>query len=417
MDDVIKPIERHLVPLNHALTTMRTLRNVEKSKFNFKKFDNFYERTNGVKIRRFQSQPIYYFMREINSDRNKLNKEQKRVVDKYLLEAKLFGTHLPHNELNNLNSIHRKLIEEKTVYRQKLEEATKRFTHTIDDPLLLQVFPDELIAAIGSHSNATVTLHSSVFNPFMEYCPDRVLRWNLWVAYNSRASPALDSRLSNSINIEQIRSLRKKQAQVLGYDNYVELSMETKMAKNINNVKALISTLHSKSKVAFDNSLKELTDFAQQSGSFESQKLELWDLPYWQRKLLKDKYSIEDSVIKQYFTLDSVLIGLFELVHKLFDIRIEEVVSGQFDPWHKDVKLFRILSAKNGIIGSFFFDPYSRLNEKSDGVWNDFPLSRCDFLNIKPLSYFIMNLPKPLISGQSVQLSFTQVLALFKQVL
>jgi oligopeptidase A len=416
LEEVIKPIEQHLVPLNYALITMRTLRNVEKSKFNFKTFDKFYERINGVKIRRFQSQQIYYFMREIKSDKNKLNNEQKRIVNKYLLEAKLFGTHLPLNDLNSLNTIHKQLIDEQNNYRKKLDEATKRFTHTIDDPLLLQVFPDELIAAIGSHSNATVTLHSSVFNPFMEYCPDRLLRWNLWMAYNSRASPATDPRLSNSVNIEEIRSLRKKQAQLLGYENYVELSMETKMARNVQNVKAMISTLHSKSKSAFDNNMKELTNFALER-NFESEKLELWDLPYWQRKLLKSKYSIEDTLIRQYFPLNSVINGMFKLAEKLFHIKIEEVLSGQFDSWHKDVKLFRILSAKSGIIASFFFDPYARINEKSVGAWNDMSLPRCDSLKTKPLSCFITNLPKPLINGQSTQLSFTQILLLFKQVL
>ena len=412
---MIRPIEQKLVALDFGLSTLRTLRHVDKSRYNFNNFDDFFNRMNGVKTRRFQSQQIYYFMREINSNRDSLNNQQKRVVDKYLLESKLFGTHLTANDKINLDQIHQSLHNEKVEYRQKLDEATKRFSHTIDDPALLQVLPDELIASIGSHSNATVTLHSSVFNPFMEYCPDRLLRWNLWVAYNSRASPSNDSRLSNSINIEQIRSLRRKQSQVLGYENFAEMSMETKMAHNLDNVKAFITTLHIKNKPSFDFKLNELTDFAQKSGSFEADRLELWDLPYWQRKLLKTKYSIEDSAVKQHFPLDAVLKGMFELTESLFNVRIEEVSASQFESWHKDVRLFRILSEK-GLVGSFFFDPYTRINEKSPGSRNELALVKCDSLNTKPISYLISNLPKPLFTGHSTQLSFTQVLSLFKQV-
>ena len=368
-----------------------------------------------MKSRRFQSQQIYYFMREINSNRNRLNNQQKRVVDKYLLEAKLFGTHLSSDETNALKEINTNLNVERNQYRYKLEEATKRFSHTIDDPMLLQVLPDQLIASIGSHSNATVTLHNSVFNPFMEYCPDRLLRWNLWIAYNSRASPANDSRFSNSIHIEKIRDFRRKEAQMLGYDNYVDMSMETKMAHSLDNVKAFITTLHIKSKSSFDANFKELSDFAKQSGSFEGDRLELWDIPYWQRKLLKDKYDTEDHEIQQYFPLKSVLNGMFQLTEDLFDIRIEEVESSQFDPWHKDVQLFRIIS-KNEIIGSFFFDPYARLNEKNSRAQNEFPLLKSKSLETKPISFLITNFPKPLFKGQSTQLSFAQILVLFKQV-
>ena len=250
----------------------------------------------------------------------------------------------------------------------------------------------------------------------MEYCPDRLLRWNLWIAYNSRASPSTDIRLSNSIKIEEIRSLRKRQSQLLGYDNYVDMSMKTKMAHNSDNVKAFITTLHLKSKSSFDTNLKELSDFAQQSGSFEAERLELWDLPFWQRKLLKAKYQIEDNAIKQYFPLDAVLNGMFELCRNLFDIKIEEVIDSEFDGWHQDVRLFRILSAKHGIVGSFLLDPYLRINEKDTRALNELALVRCHSLETKPISYLITNLPKPLFKGHSTQLTFAQILVLFKQV-
>ncbi|XP_054168272.1 uncharacterized protein LOC128965586 [Oppia nitens] len=415
LDETIQQIEDRLVSLDYGLSTLRTLKNVDKNTFGFKYFNQFFSRIQELKIRRFLSQPIYYYMREINSNRDKLNNQQKKIVDKYLLESKLFGANLSTNELSALNEIHKELSEEKTKYKYNLTEATKRFSHAIDDPALLQVLPDELIASIGSHSNATVTLHSSVFNPFMEYCPDRLLRWNLWIAYNSRGSPLNDSRLSNSVCIEKIRGLRRNEAQVLGYDNYVELSMETKMARNLENVKNFITTLHSKSKLAFDANLKELNEFARNSGSFDADKVELWDLPYWQRKLLKSTYDIEDTTVKQYFTTDSVFNGLFNLAERLFNIKIEEVMKPQFNGWHEDVRLFRILSPNTGIVASFLLDPYSRLNSKKNMSYVELALNHCHSQQTKPMSFFITNFDKPLVKGQSTQLSFSQIIILFKQ--
>ncbi|CAG2166855.1 unnamed protein product [Oppiella nova] len=415
-DEVMAQIEERLVPLDYGMSTLRLLRAVDKQRYDFRHFDQFFNRITATKIRRFRSPQIYYFMRESDSNRDQLDGQQRRVVDKYLLEAKLFGTTLSAQESPILAQIHTNLAEEKTKYSENLAEATKRFSHTIDDPSLLGVLPDELIASIGSHSNATITLHSSVFNPFMEYCPDRSLRWNLWLAYNSRSSPSNDRRISNSIPIENIRALRRKQAQVLGYENYVELSLETKMARTVDNVRTFVSTLHTKSKHAFDANFKELTEFAEHSGSHESgAKLELWDLPYWQRKLLKSKYSIEDTRVKQYFPLSAVLNGMFRLAENLFDVKVEEVPTDRFESWHKDVLFFRILSPKQGIVGSFYLDPYARVNQKSRFSYNELSLNRCHSLQTKPISCLIANFAEPLISGQSTQLSFAQIISLFKQ--
>ncbi|CAG2117991.1 unnamed protein product, partial [Medioppia subpectinata] len=409
-DEVMAQIEQRLVPLDYGLCTLRLLRNVDKNRYDFRHFDQFFNRISMAKVRRFQSQPIYFFMREIQSNRDQLTGAQKRVVDKYLLEAKLFGSTLSAAELSALNQIHKDLAEERGKFNHNLMEATRRFTHTVDDPALLAVLPDELIASIGSHSNATVTLHSSVFDPFMEYCPDRALRYNLWCAYNSRAAPGNDRKISNSIIIENIRFHRKQQAKVLGFENYIDLSMETKMAHNLDNVRTFISTLHTKSKPAFDANLKELTDFARESGSHEGEKLELWDLPYWQRKLLKVKYSIEDSAVKQYFPLNAVLDGMFGLAERLFDIKIERVMK--VDAWHKDVQLFRIMSTNTGaIVGSFYFDPYCRLNHKTSTSYNELALNQYNLLSTKSVSYLITNFAEPVIDGQSTQLSFSQIIS------
>lgn len=412
-DELIYLIEKHLVPLDFALRTTNFLKNVQSDKFNFVHFDRFYNRVCGVRSKRFHNEKIYYFLREINSDRDQLSHQQKRVLDKYLLEAKLSGINLSDEDKDKLRILNNNLHTEKVKFSENLNEATRRFKQTIDDPSLLHVFPDELISAMGNHNNVTVTLQTSIFMPFMEYCPDRMLRWNLWQAYNSRASPLVDPKISNSLHIEEIRSARKKMAQTLGFENYAELSMQTKMAGSIENVKSMINTLHSKSAPKFQECLTNLSDFAEKSGEKLGQ-LQLWDLPFWQRKLLKSQYCLDDATIKSFFPLSSVLDGMFQLAQRLFSIKIEEVSNKNFDPWHPDVKLFRILT-KKGVSAHFLFDPFSR-NDKLEGSWIENTLSLSDSLKTKPLAYFVMNLSKT-SNEKHVLLSFNDVLILFKEVI
>jgi oligopeptidase A len=136
-------------------------------------------------------------------------------------------------------------------------------------------FPKSLLAATAKDPSKpgqgpwTVTLKQSVASTFMQYCPMRELRWNLWQASVRRCSNEGERELNNSVHIELLRSLRKDQAKLIGFESYTDMSMQTKMAGKVDTVKAMIATLLLKGASLSDQNLKfsKLSAFFSQTGS------------------------------------------------------------------------------------------------------------------------------------------------------
>jgi oligopeptidase A len=127
--------------------------------------------------------------------------------------------------------------------------ATEAFQQIIGDGSVTRDFPKSLLAVTAKDPSKagqgpwTVTLKQSVAVPFMQYCPMRELRWNVWQAGVRRCSNEGERELNNSVHIEQLRSLRKDQAKLLGFESFADMSMETKMAGKLDTVRAMVATL------------------------------------------------------------------------------------------------------------------------------------------------------------------------------
>ena len=290
-------------------------------------------------------------------------------------------------------------------------------------PRVIGHYPTELLQTIATdplnHTKGPwkITLQPNVYPGFIENCPDRILRWNVWQAYNTRSSGYADKNLSNSIHIEEIRFLRHTQANLLGFKSFVDMSMETKMAGNVEHVRQMIGNLLDYSRPAQETEIKQLQQFAE-GGGFKG-NLELYDIPYWKRKQLKSAYNYDDEVIREYFPLPNVLSGLFDISEKLFQIKIVERTS-DVDTWQEDVKFYDVFdvshdgSSANPIAG-FYLDLYSREDEKTRvqgqmvGVRN-----RCRISDNVPLSALMFNFPIPLYGKPSL-LQFNDVQTLFSK--
>lgn len=200
------------------------------------------------------------------------------------------------------------------------QNATEAFQQIIGDGSMTRDFPKSLLAATAKDPSKpgqgpwTVTLKQSVASTFMQYCPMRELRWNLWQASVRRCSNEGDRELNTSVHIETLRSLRKDQAKLIGFESYTDMSMETKMAGKVDTVKAMIATLLLNGKIlgwyklryiinypyflakpAQDEEISILRKFAQERG-FEGELMP-WDIAYWKRK---QQRTIFKSVLLNY---------------------------------------------------------------------------------------------------------------------
>lgn len=270
--NILNSLEHMAAPLDTTWGLSKTLYLGHRSLMPTKCYMTIHERAKRARAAKFNSSQIYDLFKYEYNSKNKHMEEDKRVLKKYLTEGKLNGLELNIEQKVQLNEVTTKLGIECTKFKNKAEIATKQFSHVIQDPQLVRDFPQHLLElmviddAKPQKGPWKVTLQPHLSTPFMEYCPDSELRWNVWQAQVRRSSGYADKLLENSTHIEEIRFLRREQAKILGFKTYADISMETKMAGTVNNVKITLNKLLERAFPAQQLELRSLNDFATERG-------------------------------------------------------------------------------------------------------------------------------------------------------
>lgn len=412
-------IEQLAAPLDTTWGLAKTLYLGNRSLMPTKSYMTIHERAKRARATKFNSVHIYNLFKDEYNNKKTHMEEDKRVLKKYVTEGKLNGLDLNPEEKAQLNEVTSKLGNECIKYRGKFETVTKKFQHIINDSTLVRDIPNHVLAGMCVDDKNPlkgpwkVTLQPNVYGPFMEYCPDADLRWNVWQAQVTRASGYAEKSLENSTHIEEIRFLRKEQARLLGYETFAQMSMETKMAGNVDNIKNTLGVLLERALPAQHYELESLQDFAAERG-FDG-NLNLWDIPYWKRKQKKSLYNYNEELLREYFPLPKVLNGLIDLTEKLFNITIKERTG--IKAWHKDVRYFDIFEPHSSApVAGFYLDLYSRKDEKlrtqEYSGWMVSIRNHSFVTDTKPLASLIFNFQPPKIDKPSL-LSFDEVKLLF----
>ncbi|XP_035231732.1 probable cytosolic oligopeptidase A isoform X2 [Stegodyphus dumicola] len=416
VQNVILPLDRLSGPLDFAWGAFKLLYTVRRNDNLADAYVKLHPRLLKAKREKYLSASIYGAFKELKENEKQLTEPVRRITDKHLLESHLSGMDLTDNAYKHFQSVMKKLDQHRINYKMKLKNSTSSFYHDLEFDHVKH-FPREILKLFAvdsariSNGPWRLILEPHIYQYFLEYCNVRLLRWNAWYAYNVRASSTSGQSLNNSIEIEELRYQRSELAKVLGFKSYADLSMKTKMAGSVENVLEMITTLHVKSQATTLKEIQELQDFAKQNG-FE-EKLELWDIPYWQRLHKEELFNLDDAVVRQYFPLPCVLKGIFNLCHKLFGITIQEA-SSNVDTWHPDVTYYKILDGNGKQIASFYMDPYFRGNEKSLGSWMEVGQNHSDVTGSEPLAYMIFNFHPP-VSSQPSLLTFEDLKILLQK--
>ncbi|XP_054718901.1 uncharacterized protein LOC129228257 [Uloborus diversus] len=415
VQNVILPLDRLTAPFDFAWGAFKLLYTVRRNQSIADAYVKLHPRIIKAKREKYLSPAIYKAFKELKSNENQLTEPVRRIVDKHILESQLSGMDLSDKAYDHFQTIVRKLDEGRGKYKHKLVQATSSFSHDLqfDD---IKNFPKEVLKFFAADPTNvargpwTLTLEPHVYNCFMEYCDNRLLRWNAWFANHIRATSTSDE-LNNSLEIEEIRHQRTNLAKLLGFDTYAELSMKTKMAGSVENVMELITTLHVKSKDVTLKEIETLEEFANANGFAD--KLQPWDIPFWQRLHKEELFNVEEATVRQYFPLPVVLEGIFGLIKKLFGITIQEAKEN-VDVWHEDVSYYKVTDESGKEIASFYMDPYMRVDEKMRGAWLEVGRNRSDVYGSEPLSYLVFNFHPPSFGKPSL-LSFSDLKVLFKK--
>ncbi|WP_028695822.1 oligopeptidase A [Pseudomonas cremoricolorata] len=297
---------------------------------------------------------------------------QKTILEHALRDFRLSGIDLPLEQQQRYAQVQSTLSELGSRFSNQLLDATQAWSKHVTDETALAGLPDSAKAQMAAAAQAKgldgwlITLEFPSYYAVMTYASDRSLREELYAAYCTRASDQGPNagQFDNGPVMAQILDLRQELAQLLGYPNYAELSLATKMADSSEQVLSFLRDLAQRSKPFAAQDLEQLKAYAAEQGCSD---LASWDVGYYGEKLREQRYSVSQEALRAYFPIDKVLSGLFSIVQRLYGIEITELKG--FDGWHADVRLFEI--RENGQhVGRFFFDLYARANKRG-GAWMD----------------------------------------------
>ncbi len=211
--------------------------------------------------------------------------------------------------------------------------------------------------------------------------------------------------------MEKTLALRYQKAQLLGFNNYAELSLATKMAKTPTEVITFLEDLANKSKHQAERDLDELRAFALQHYGMDD--LQPWDIGYYSEKMREHLYQFSEEQVKAYFPITRVLPGLFAIVNKLYGLQITEIKD--FDSWHPDAQFFQIHDKNGQLRGQFYTDLYAR-PKKRGGAWMDDCVNRkksADGIQT-PVAYLTCNFTPP-TGNDPALLTHDEVITLFHE--
>jgi len=343
---------------------------------------------------------------------------QKTILEHALRDFRLSGIDLPAEQQKRYGEIQMKLSELASSFSNQLLDATQAWTKHVTDEAALDGLTDSAKAQMQQAAEAKgldgwlISLEFPSYFAVMTYANDRALREELYAAYCTRASDQGPNAGQNDNGpvMNEILALRQELAKLLGFGNYAELSLASKMAESTEQVLSFLRDLGVRGKPFAEQDLRELQAFAAEQGCNE---LQSWDVGYYSEKLREQRYSISQEILRAYFPIDKVLTGLFAIVEKLYGIQINEL-SG-FDTWHPDVRLFEI--KENGAhVGRFFFDLYARANKRG-GAWMDGARDkRRDATGklISPVANLVCNFT-PAVGGKPALLTHDEVTTLFHE--
>ena len=343
---------------------------------------------------------------------------QKTILEHALRDFRLSGIDLPEAEQQRYGAVQMKLSELASKFSNQLLDATQAWTKQVTDEAALAGLTASAKAQMKQAAEAKgldgwlISLEFPSYFAVMTYADDRALREEVYAAYCTRASDQGPNagKYDNGPLMLEILALRQELAKLLGFANYAELSLASKMAETTDQVLHFLRDLGVRGKPFAEQDLRELQAFAAEQGCAD---LQSWDVGYYSEKLREQRYSISQEILRAYFPVDKVLSGLFAIVEQLYGIQIEEL-SG-FDSWHPDVRLFEI--KENGAhVGRFFFDLYARANKRG-GAWMDGARDKrrdADGKLISPVANLVCNFT-PAVGDKPALLTHDEVTTLFHE--
>lgn len=324
------------------------------------------------------------------------------------------GANLPPEQRARFAEISEELSLATLKFGQNVLAATNAFVLHLTEASELDGLPDFVREMAASEASGRgekgwiFTLDQPSYGPFLKFSRRRDLRERIWRAYNSKC---IGGEHDNTALIRQIVALRTEKAQMLGYPTYAEYALEERMARNARTVEEFLSKLMTPSLPAARRDVSEIQGYAKDNG-FEGELMP-WDFSYWSEKLRKERYDLDDELLKPYFRLDAVQTAVFDLAGRLYGLRFRE--RDDLPVYHPDVRVFEVREESGRFMALFYLDYFPR-SSKRGGAWmTSFRELSCrDGREERPFVSVVTNFTKPTAEKPSL-LTFYEVTTLLHE--
>jgi len=349
-------------------------------------------------------------------DQLELNPEQRQLLEKYYRDFVRAGANLDETKKARLKEINQELSVLELKFAENVLKDTNAFELVIDNQADLQGLPPNVIAAAaeaakerGKEGKWVFTLHKPSLIPFLQYSPRRELREKIFKAYINRGNNG--NAYDNKANIARAIALRIEKAGLLGYKTWADYVLEENMAKNPDNVYKFLNQVWTPALKKAKEEAAELQKLIKAEG--HNFKLEPWDWWYYAEKLRKQKYALDEEMLRPYFKLENVIDGVFLLANKLYGLQFVE--RKDIPVYHPEVRVFEVKEADGTHIGILYTDYFPRAS-KGAGAWMNAIRDeyKIDGKKITPLILNCGNFTKPTPDQPSL-LTWEEVTTLFHE--
>lgn len=298
-----------------------------------------------------------------------LDSSQRKVVENALRDFRLAGVDLGPEQKARYCEVAQRLAQLATKFSENVLDAGRAYTRNVIDGAELAGLPANVIdraaadAREANQSGWLFKLDQPTYMTIMASAASPQLRHDIYEAWITRASELGPSagRFDNNPVIADILPLRHELARLVGFDNFANYALATRMAKSSKQVLSFLDDLARRCLPAGRQEFSDLEEFA-------GRKLDAWDIAFYSERLQESRFKVSQEALRPYFPLPKVLSGLFALIRRLYGISVRERPG--VGVWHPSVRFYDLLDQDENVVAGFFLDPYSR-TEKRSGAWMD----------------------------------------------
>ena len=349
-----------------------------------------------------------------NRDNNKLNAEQKRLVERLYNDSVRAGANLEGKDRERYAEINERLSSLTTAFGQNSLNDSKAFKLVLEKNDLAGMSKSMIDAASaaaksqGMEGKYLITLQRSSVEPFLQFSERRDLREKAFKGWAMRGDN--DNEFDNKAIIEEIVKLRAERAQLLGYKHHSDYVLSNTMAAS---PEAAMELLLKVWKPAVAQAEKERGwILAQMKAEGAEHDFAAWDWRYYAEKVRKAKFDLDQGEIAQYFELNNMLEAKFYVAEQLFGLTFTE--RKDIPVYNPVVRVWEVKDADNNSIGLFFGDYYARATKRSGAWMSAFRTQQKLAGDVKPLIINNMNLNQP-AEGEPTLMSYSDAITLFHE--